>query len=622
MDHPDGGRIDSVRGLSGNTHPFGKIFDKGLEFIIVKTEGIKSFKTLKEDLINNRWRIFIGLAALIIVDVLQLLIPRVIKHAIDDLASGDIASRLLLIYGLQILILALGIGAFRYVWRYLLLGASRRMEKSLRGRLFRHLQTLSSSYFSRTKIGDLMAHAINDIESVRMAMALGLVFIVDTIILGILTLFFMVYIHPLLTLYAVLPMPLITVITLFFSRTIHKRYEALQKTFSQLTERVRESIAGIRVVKAYVQEEAEREKLSGVSRDYVKTNVSITRVWGMFFPLLLFFSNLSMALVLYLGGKLAILQSISAGDFVAFMSYLGMLAWPMMALGWAINMIQRGAASMGRINRILGETSDIVDAPIATATGPLKGRVEIKGLTVSSGNGGSLLIEDIHLDIDPGEKIVIVGRTGSGKTVLCHHLVRIMDPPDGSIFFDGDEIHRIPLNVLRREIGYVPQDTFLFSDTIRENIAFGKPGAPMSEVEEVARLAQIYDEVMGFPAGLDTVIGERGVTLSGGQRQRIAIARAALMNPPIFILDDGLSSVDIQTEEKILEGLEKFLKGKTSILVTHRIAPLRKADRIIVLDKGRVAEMGDHTTLLSRGGIYAKLYWEREMEEEMEREKS
>jgi len=582
---------------------------------------MKSFKTLKEDLIKNRWRILTGLAALLVVDVLQLLIPRVVKHAIDDLTSGDIASRSLLLYATQILILALGIGGFRYVWRYLLLGASRRMEKALRERLFLHLQALSPSYFSRTKIGDLMAHAINDVEAVRMAMALGLVFIVDTIILGVLTIFFMVYIDPVLTLYAVLPMPLITVITLFFSRTIHKRYEVLQKTFSQLTERVRESIAGIRVVKAYVQEGAERDKLSRVSQDYIKKNVGITRIWGMFFPLLLFLSNLSMALVLYLGGKLTILQSISTGDFVAFMSYLGMLAWPMMALGWAINMIQRGGASMDRLNRIFGEVPEISDHPEAIISGPLKGRIEIKGLTVSSGNGGTPLLEDINLDIHEGERIIIVGRTGAGKTVLCHFLVRILEPPKGSIFFDGTEIHRIPLKGLRSSIGFVPQDTFLFSDTIRENIAFGKPGATLEEIEEAARIAQIHDEMMGFPAGIDTVIGEKGITLSGGQRQRVAIARAVLMNAPIFVLDDGLSSVDIQTEERILDGLEKFLKGKTSILITHRIAPLKRADRIIVLEKGRVAEMGDHEALLSRGGIYAKLYQEREMEEELERER-
>ncbi len=581
---------------------------------------MKSFKTLKEDLIKNRWRILAGLAALLVVDVLQLLIPRVVKHAIDDLTSGDIASRGLLLYATQILILALGIGGFRYVWRYLLLGASRRMEKALRERLFLHLQALSPSYFSRTKIGDLLAHAINDVEAVRMATALGLVFIVDTIILGILTIFFMVYIDPVLTLYAVLPMPLITLITLLFSRRIHDRYEVLQKAFAHLTERVRESIAGIRVVKAYVQEEMEKEKLSCLSRDYIEKNLSVTRLWGMFFPLLLFLSNLALAIVLFLGGKLTILQSISTGDFVAFMSYLGMLAWPMMALGWAINVIQRGGASMDRLNRIFEEIPEISDEPGVMASSPLRGRIEIKGLTVPTGNGGNPLLEGIDLDIREEEKIVVVGRTGAGKTVLCNLLVRILEPPQGSLFFDGIEIHRIPLKVLRGSIGYIPQDTFLFSDTIRENIAFGRLNATEKEIEEAARIAQIYDEIMGFPAGMDTVIGEKGITLSGGQRQRVAIARAILMNPPIFILDDGLSSVDIQTEERILEGLEGFLKGKTSILITHRIAPLRRADRIIVLEEGRVAEMGDHEALLSRGGIYTKLYWERQMEEELERE--
>ncbi|MDO9124600.1 MAG: ABC transporter ATP-binding protein, partial [Deltaproteobacteria bacterium] len=282
--------------------------------------------------------------------------------------------------------------------------------------------------------------------------------------------------------------------------------------------------------------------------------------------------------------------------------------------------IQRGGASMDRLNRIFEEIPEISDEPGVMASSPLRGRIEIKGLTVPTGNGGNPLLEGIDLDIREEEKIVVVGRTGAGKTVLCNLLVRILEPPQGSLFFDGIEIHRIPLKVLRGSIGYIPQDTFLFSDTIRENIAFGRLNATEKEIEEAARIAQIYDEIMGFPAGMDTVIGEKGITLSGGQRQRVAIARAILMNPPIFILDDGLSSVDIQTEERILEGLEGFLKGKTSILITHRIAPLRRADRIIVLEEGRVAEMGDHEALLSRGGIYTKLYWERQMEEELERE--
>ena len=583
---------------------------------------MRAYKTLKNDFLENRWRFLAGLIALLVVDILQLLIPRVVKYAIDDLTSGSISSSQFLLYGLEILVLALGIGGFRYVWRYFLLGGARRIEKALRDRLFFHLQTLSASYFARAKVGDLMAHSTNDIEAVRMAIAMGLVFFVDTITLGILTIFFMIYIHPLLTLYAILPMPLITAITFLFSRLIHRRFEVLQKTFGSLTERVRESIAGIRVVKAYVQEEKEREKLSKLSRDYVQKNLSVTKVWGMFFPLILFFASSSMVIVLYFGGRLTILQTISAGDFVAFMSYLGLLAWPMMALGWAINMVQRGGASMGRLNRIFEEVPETRDSPEATRSVPLKGMIEMKGLTFSPGNGGTPLLREIDLTIHEGEKMVIVGRTGSGKTTLCNLLIRISEPPGGSIFFDGTEIHRIPLKVLRGSVGYVPQETFLFSDTIRENIAFGRLNATDEEIERAARIAQVFDDIMGFPEGMSTVIGEKGITLSGGQRQRVSIARAILMDPPIFILDDALSSVDIQTEERILEGMEKFFRERTSILVTHRIAPLRRADRIVVLEEGRVAEMGDHATLLSKGGIYTDLYWRRQLEEELEREKA
>jgi ATP-binding cassette subfamily B multidrug efflux pump len=581
---------------------------------------MKTFKTLRNDFFENRWRILIGLIALLIVDVLQLFIPRVIKYAIDDLTLDVISPSRLLFYGLEVLILALGIGGFRYVWRYFLLGAARRIEKTLRDRLFIHLQTLSPSYFSRTKVGDLMAHATNDIEAVRMSLSMGVVFLVDTVILGVLTIFFMIYIHLRLTLYAVLPMPLITLITLLFSRTIHHRFEILQKTFASLTERVREAITGIRVIKAYVLEEREKERLSELSKDYIQRNLNVTKVWGMFFPLILLFSNLSMAIVLYLGGELTIFQSISTGDFVAFMSYLGLLAWPMMALGWAINMIQRGSASMDRLDRIFAETPQIHDSSVIPRSGLLQGSIEARGLSFSTGNGGNPLLRDIHITIERGERLVVVGRTGSGKTIFCNLMTRILEPSQGYLFFDGVEIHEIPLGVLRKSIGYVPQDTFLFSDTIRDNIAFGKIDATDKEIEAAARLAQIYDEIMEFPEGMNTMVGEKGITLSGGQRQRIAIARAILIDPPIFISDDALSSVDIQTEERILDGLNTFLKGKTSILVTHRIAPLRRADRIIVLEAGQVAEIGDHKTLLSKGEIYADLYRQIQLEEELERE--
>ena len=581
-----------------------------------------SFKSLRKDFYDNRWRLATGLLALLVVDVLQLFIPRVVKHAIDDLTVGTATSSGLLLYALEVLFLALGIGGFRCVWRYLLLGTARRIEKALRDRLFLHLQALPLSYFSQTKVGDLMAHSTNDVEAVRMALALGLVFIVDTIILGALTIVFMVYIHPLLTLYAIVPMPLITLIALRLSGRIHQRFEVVQKTFASLTERVREAIAGIRVVKAYVQEGVEREKLSSLSQEYLKRNIGVTRVWGMFFPSITLLSSLSMAIVLYFGGRLTLLRSISPGDFVAFMSYLGVLAWPMMALGWAVNLIQRGGASMDRLNRIFavapGGAGTGGDAPINR----LRGRIEMRGLSFSPGNGGDPILVNLDLTVEEGERLAIVGRTGSGKTTLCNLLTRVTEPPEGSIFIDGVEVHRIPLDVLRRSVGYVPQDTFLFSDTLRENIAFGRLDATEEEIAEAARLAQIYDEIMEFPDRMETVIGEKGVTLSGGQRQRIAIARAILMKPAVFILDNALSSVDLQTEERILEGLETFLRGRTSVLVTHRIAPLRRAGRIAVLEGGRLVELGDHSALLAKGGVYSDLYWREQLEEELEKENS
>ena len=302
------------------------------------------------------------------------------------------------------------------------------------------------------------------------------------------------------------------------------------------------------------------------------------------------------------------------------MSYLGILSWPMMAFGWAINIVQRGAASMDRLNKILEERPEIADGAAAREIGLLEGRIEVKGLTWTAGNGGAPLLQDIHLEVKPGELVILVGRTGAGKTLLCNLLGRVLEPPKRSVFVDGVDIHQIPLRTLRRSIGFVPQDTFLFSETIRENIAFGKLDATEAEIDQAARIAQIYDEIMGFPEGMETTVGEKGITLSGGQRQRIAIARAILIDPPIFILDDALSSVDIQTEERILKGLETFLKGRTCLLVTHRIAPLRRADRIIVLERGKIAEMGEHGTLLARGGIYADLYWREQLEEELEKE--
>ena len=579
-----------------------------------------NFRTLKEYFVRYRWRLLAGLATLLVVDGLQLIIPQVIKWAIDDLTRGGIVQADLVKYGLYIAGIALLIGFFRYFWRFMILGTARRIEEALRNRLFSHLQTLSLSFFQETKTGDLMAHATNDIDAVRMAVGMGLVAITDILVLGTSAIVFMILIDPKLTLFTMAPMPFIALITTRFSRLVHHRFEGVQAAFSRLTEQVRESLAGIRVVKAFVQEDHENGKLGHIGEEYVGRNLRLIKVWGMFFPLIMLLANLGTVIVLWLGGMETILGTITAGGFVAFMTYLGILTWPMMALGWVINLIQRGSASMGRINKILNTQPEIADRPRLRPITKLEGKIEFRDLTFSYKPGLSPTLKGINLQVNPGEFVAIVGRTGMGKTTLCNLIPRLFDPPDGHLFMGGREIHAIPIKALRGSIAYVPQDTFLFSTTIRENIVFGNPGASEGEIANAARIAQLDEDIRAFPMGIETLIGEKGITLSGGQKQRVAIARAVLLNPQIMILDDALSSVDTQTEERIWNGLGEILDGKTCIVVSHRLSSIKEADKIILLDDGEVTEMGDHQSLLSMGGIYAQIYQRQQIEEELDRE--
>jgi len=581
-----------------------------------------NFRTLKDYFVQYRWSLIIGLATLLVVDGLQLIIPQVIRWAIDDLTRGGVVRADLITYGLYIAGIALLIGFFRYFWRYLILGTARRIEEALRNRLFSHLQTLSLGFFQETKTGDLMAHATNDIDAVRMAVGMGLVAITDILVLGASSIVFMVLIDPRLTLFAMIPMPFIALVTTRFSGLVHSRFEDVQASFSRLTERVRESLAGIRVVKAFVQEEKERGRLGQIGEEYVGKNLRLIKVWGMFFPLIMLLANLGTVIVLWLGGRGTIAGTITVGGFVAFMTYLGILTWPMMALGWVINLIQRGSASMGRINKILNTQPEIADLPSVRPLSKLEGRIEFRGLTFSYGAGRAPALKGVTFEVNPGEFVAIVGRTGTGKTTLCNLIPRLFSPPNGHLFLDEWEIHAIPLKTLRGGIGYVPQDTFLFSTTIRENIAFRNPEASEGEIAKAAHISQIDEDIRSFPMGIETVIGEKGVTLSGGQRQRIAMARAILSNPQIMILDDALSSVDTQTEERIWNGLGEILRGKTRIVVSHRLSSIKGADKIVVLDDGEIREMGDHASLLSMGGIYAEIYWRQQIEEELERESS
>ncbi|UCD72397.1 MAG: ABC transporter ATP-binding protein [Syntrophobacterales bacterium] len=579
-----------------------------------------NFRTLREYFVQNRWRLLAGLATLLVVDGLQLIIPQIIRWAIDDLTIGGIVQAALIKYGIYIAVIALLIGFFRYFWRLMILGTARRIEEALRNRLFSHLQILSLSFFQETKTGDLMAHATNDIDAVRMAVGMGLVAITDTLVLGVSSIVFMILIDPRLTLFAIIPMPFIALVTTRFSRLVHHRFEGVQASFSRLTEGVRESLAGIRVIKAFVQEEHEKGKLGHIGQEYVGKNLRLIKVWGMFFPLIILLANLGTVIVLWRGGIETIVGIITAGDFVAFMTYLGILTWPMMALGWVINLIQRGSASMGRINKILNTQPEIVGLPSIRPISKLEGKIEFRDLTFSYKTGLPPALKGITFDVNPGEFVAIVGRTGTGKTTLCNLIPRLFGPPSGHLFLDGREIHAIPVEVVRGSVGYVPQDTFLFSNTIRENIVFGNPQASEEEIAKAARIAQIDEDIRSFPMGIETVIGEKGVTLSGGQKQRIAIARAILLNPQIMILDDALSSVDTQTEERIWNGLSEILVGKTRIVVSHRLSSIKEADKTIVLDDGEIKEMGNHASLLSMGGIYAEIYRRQQIEEELDGE--
>jgi len=582
---------------------------------------MKAFRTIIPYLRKNIWFLFGGLSALLLVDVLQLIIPRVIKWVIDDLTQGKVDSATLIVYGLEIVGIAALIGIFRFIWRYLIFGTSHRIEKDLRLRLFNHLQMAPLKFFNQFSTGDIMAHAVNDLNAIRMSLGIALVAIVDGVLLTLMAIGFMVHINLWLTIYALIPAPFLIFTTNRLSKQVHDRFLKIQETFSQLTEKVRENFAGIRVVKSYVQEEHRLKKLGKVSNQLVQRNMELTQVWGLFFPMVLGLINLSLAIVIVFGGKQTILLNITPGDFVAFMSYLGILTWPLIALGWVMNVLQRGAASMRRINKLLETRLEITDSSSPIKINKLSGKIEFRNLSFSY-DSNQLVLKNINLTINPGETVAIVGRVGSGKTTLLNLLFRLYEVKEGSLFLDGYDIQEIPLEILRRNIGYVPQDAFLFSDTVKENVGFGAPQSPPEKIVEVTKLAQIYDEIMGFPNQFETVVGEKGVILSGGQKQRIAIARALLINAPILIFDNALSSVDTQTEELIMANLKPFLSGKTSIIVTHRISSIKDADCIYVLDEGEIRERGDHKKLLGLRGLYAEMYHRQLIERELEKDQT
>ncbi|MBI9074648.1 MAG: ABC transporter ATP-binding protein [Desulfatibacillum sp.] len=571
-------------------------------------EALREFAPLKKAFVDNRKGLAVGFLCLFIVDGIQLYLPFIIRDAVDALTRRAATAHDLLTYGMVIVALAGIAGAIRYIWRTLLLGHARIVERGLRARLYGHIQTLSASFFQDMPTGDLMARSTNDINSIRMATGIGLVSLMDGVLMAGAAMCIMIYIHPLLTLIAMAPAPFVILLSRVYSRRMAAGYEATQRSFADVTERVREAFAGIRVVKAYGREEWTRDRVREKSQDYVRVNLSLAKNLGMFYPLMSIFTNTGLAVVVGLGGRLAILDQISIGDFVAFTVYLNLLTWPMMAMGWVTNLVQRGGASMRRINGILNTMPEITSRVEDVGGLVLDGGISIRNLDFVHPGSRTLVLENLNLEIPKGSTTAIVGPVGCGKSTLLHTLVRLIDPPEGAVFFDGKDVHDISLNQLRRSLGFVTQISTVFSDSVESNVVFGRPGITREQVMEALAAASFDQDVLEMEKGLDTLVGERGITLSGGQRQRLCLARALLEDPPILVLDDALSMVDTRTEETIVNRLLNHRKGRTTIVVTHRMSTLKRVDNIFVLDKGRLVESGVHQDLIDHKGLYAALY--------------
>ena len=573
---------------------------------------------LKRYVMKYKWFYIFGVLILLLVDYMQLFIPKIIGMVTDGIKDGSMASEGIITMVMTLIGVTLVMALSRIGWRYCIIGSSKKIERDLRADLFEKWVELDAQYFNAHKTGNLMAYATNDLNAIRMMVGPGVITIFDAVIMTFLVIGQMAFdISLQLTLVAIIPMPFIAWGSYYFGKIIKRRFKIKQEAFALLSDKVQEAFSGIKVIKSFVQEYYDLKDFDVIAEDNYDKNLKLAKLSAFLNPLVIFLVGTSLLISIGYGGYLTMVNEITIGEFVAFNQYILMLSWPMQAIAMGINTFAQGSASVKRIDEVLQVQAVVQDEEGAKALEQVEGNIKLSHLNFNFPDNNQQGLIDVNLDIKKGETLAILGRTGSGKSTLVNLLLRIYNAPEGSIYIDGKDIMKATVQSVREHIAYVPQDNFLFSDTIASNIAFGADHLTKEQIEEAARKADVHRNIMDFPEQYDTVVGERGTTLSGGQKQRISIARALILDAPILILDDSLSAVDTKTEELILENLKEVREGKTNIIIAHRISTVRHADHIVVLEEGRVAEYGNHESLLEMQGIYADMYEKQQLEEEL-----